>query len=294
MEIVTTASFITAFIAGIAALFAPCCIGVLLPAYLGSIFKTKTKIFLMTFVYFLGILTVFLPMGLGVARLSSYINNNHGLFFAFGGAFMLLLGVSMLLGKSIMLPMHVKPKFGEYDFGSIYVLGIFSGIATTCCAPVLAGVLTLSALPGSLWLGGLYSLTFVIGMVVPLFIAAAFVDRSHIIKKFESLKRRVSYSLFGRQISISLSHLISGITFTIFGLYILVFERSNPDVFSSNYQVEINLWAAQTTRSIKNASASIPDSLWAIVFVVLFLTIGWIAYRQANNEDNINDNKEDR
>src|SRR3990172_3816148 len=152
MELVAAASLITAFIAGMAALFAPCCIGVLLPAYLASVFRTKTKIFLMTFVYFLGMLTIFLPMGLGVAALSSFFTDNHGLFFAIGGVFMLLLGISLLLGKSIMLPVHVHPKLEKYDFGSIYTLGLFSGIATTCCAPVLAGVLALSALPGSLWL----------------------------------------------------------------------------------------------------------------------------------------------
>src|SRR3989344_2456409 len=194
MELVAAASLVTAFIAGMAALFAPCCIGVLLPAYLASVFRTKTKIFLMTFVYFLGILTIFLPLGLGAAALSSFFTDNHRLFFTLGGAFMLLLGIALLLGKSFMLPIHVHPKLEKHDFGSIYVLGLFSGVATTCCAPVLAGVIALSALPGSLWLGGLYALTFVVGMVVPLFIVAVLADKSNVIKRFESLKRRGRYS----------------------------------------------------------------------------------------------------
>ena len=291
MELVAAASLITAFIAGMAALFAPCCIGVLLPAYLASVFRTKTKIFLMTFVYFLGILTIFLPMGLGVAALSGFFTDNHGLFFALGGVFMLLLGISLLLGKSIMLPVHIHPKFEKYDFGSIYTLGVFSGIATTCCAPVLAGVLALSALPGSLWMGGLYALTFVVGMVVPLFLVAAFVDKSRVIKRFESFKRRVSYSLLGRRVTLSLSHLISGIIFTLFGGFILIYERANPDVFTSNYSVEINLLAARVTRFIESATSAVPDVIWALVFVLLFSAIGWVAYRQAKNEINI---KEER
>ena len=286
MELVAAASFVTAFIAGMAALFAPCCIGVLMPAYLASVFRTKSKILLMTFIYFLGILTIFLPLGLGIAGLSSFFTNNHGLFFILGGAFMLVMGLSLLLGKSFMLPVHVHPKLQKYDFGSIYVLGLFSGIATTCCAPVLAGVLALSALPGSIWLGGLYALTFVVGMVVPLFIVAAFIDRGRIIKRFESLKRRVSYSLFGRQISLSLSHLISGSVFTIFGLFILIYERTNPDVFGSSYQLEINLLAARLTRFIDRVAGSVPEALWALLFVLLFLAIGRAAYRQASNEIN--------
>src|SRR3989338_8656404 len=291
MELVAAASFITAFIAGMAALFAPCCIGVLLPAYLASVFKTKSKILLMTFVYFLGILTIFLPLGLGVAALGSFFNDNHSLFFALGGAFMLLLGISLLLGKSIMLPVHVHPKLEKYDFGSIYVLGLFSGVATTCCAPVLAGVLALSALPGSLWLGGLYALTFVIGMVVPLFIIAAFVDRNLVVKKFESLKRRVSYPLFGRKISLSLSHLVSGIIFSVFGLFILIYERTNPDAFGAGYQLEINLLAARATRYIDRVFGSIPEWLWAIALIMLFLLIDRSAYRQATSEIKVKEPK---
>ena len=72
METLIIASLITAFIAGMAALFAPCCITVLLPSYLGSIFREKRKILLMTFVFFLGILTVFLPLGLGAAGLGKF------------------------------------------------------------------------------------------------------------------------------------------------------------------------------------------------------------------------------
>ena len=282
MELVAAASFVTAFIAGMAALFAPCCIGVLLPTYLASVFRTKSKIFLMTFVYFLGILTIFLPLGLGVASLSSFFTDNHGLFFAIGGAFMLLMGMAMLLGKSFMLPVHVHPKLRKYDFGSIYVLGLFSGVATTCCAPVLAGVLALSALPGSIWLGGLYALVFVIGMVVPLFIMAGVADRSQALEKFQSLKRTVSYYLFGRQIKVSLSHLISGSIYAVFGLFILIYERTNPDVFGTGYQLEINLLAARITRFIDRLTGSLPNWLWAVLFIMLFLVIGWAAYRQAS------------
>ena len=54
METLVTTSLIAAFVAGVAALFAPCCISVLLPSYLGNIFKEKYKIYSMTFVFFFG------------------------------------------------------------------------------------------------------------------------------------------------------------------------------------------------------------------------------------------------
>lgn len=284
MGIVVTASFITAFIAGVAALFAPCCIGVLLPSYLASIFKTKTKIFLMTFIYYLGMLTIFVPLGLGAAGLSSFFSSNHSTIFTAGGIFMVTLGIFSLLGKSVMLPFHVHPRLKQHDLGSIYVLGVFSGIATTCCAPILAGVLALSALPGSLWLGTLYAITFVTGMVLPLFTVAALVDRKDIITKFQSLKRRINYSLLGKQISASLSHVISGVIYLAFGLFILIFERTNPNVNSSSFQLQINIWAAKVTRWVSQFTEKLPQTLWAIIFLIIFISIGWAAYRQAASD----------
>lgn len=286
MGIVETASFITAFIAGAAALLAPCCIGVLLPSYLASVFKTRTKIFLMTFVYYLGLLTIFLPLGFGIASLGSFFSANHTVFFTIGGLFMLALGAFMILGKSVMLPMRVHPTLKKYDLGSIYALGVFSGIATTCCAPVLAGVLALSAIPGSLPLGTLYALTFVTGMVIPLFIVSLFVDRLQAAKRLESFKRRINYKLAGREISVNLSHLIAGVIYLIFGAFILIFERSISGGMSASYQIQINLLAAQSTRWVSNFTNAIPNGAWAVIFSVLFLLIGWTAYRQAtkNNE----------
>ncbi|HEY4694559.1 MAG TPA: cytochrome c biogenesis protein CcdA [Candidatus Nanoarchaeia archaeon] len=291
MGIVETASFITAFLAGMAALFAPCCVGVLLPAYLASVFRTKAKIFLMTFVYYLGLLTVFVPLGLGIASLGEAFSRYHNVIFTLGGVFMVILGISLILGKNFMLPIHVKPQLKGYDFGSIYVLGIFSGIATTCCAPVLAGVLALSALPGSWLLGAIYALVFVTGMVIPLFIVALLTDRTNLLAKFQSLRKRISYRLLGKQISVNLSHLISGILFVLFGVLILLFERNNPDIFGSKYQLEINLVLAQITRTVSRTTQVIPEAIWAVIFIFLFVIIAWLAYRQVKSQSSEKEEK---
>ncbi len=281
MELIATASLVTAFIAGLAALFAPCCVGVLLPAYLASVFKNRTTIFLMTFVYFLGILTIFLPLGIGIAGLSGFIGTNHSLVFTAGALFMILLGVAMVTGRNLVLPIHVHPRIDKHNFGSIYILGVFSGIATTCCAPVLAGVLALSALPGSIWLGGLYALTFVIGMVTPLFLIALTVDKTSLIKRVTRLKRQVSYRLFGKKISVNISHLVSGIIYISFGLFILLFERANPDGLGSSYQLSINIWAAKITRFINNLTDFLPSYFWYFFFAAIFVLLARLAYRQA-------------
>src|SRR3989344_1981867 len=152
------ASLVTAFIAGIAALFAPCCITVLLPTYLSSIFRQKRTIVAMTLIFFLGLLAVFLPLGLGFAGIGALFSKNHDWIFITGGAFLLLLGASILLGFHFSIPFTKHPKSKIRGAGSVFILGIFSAFATLCCAPVLAGVLALSVLPGSLFWGAMYAL----------------------------------------------------------------------------------------------------------------------------------------
>ena len=179
MEVLIGTSLVVAFIAGVAALFAPCCITVLLPSYLGSVFRQKRTVVLMTFVFFLGLLVVFLPLGFGVASLGQLFSAYHNTIFVFGAIFLLLLGLSILLGIHFSLPFSTSHSAKVKGAGSVFVLGIFSGAATLCCAPVLAGVIALSVLPGSLFWGGMYALAYVLGMVVPLLIIAFFVDTTN-------------------------------------------------------------------------------------------------------------------
>jgi len=290
MNLLISTSLITAFLAGSAALFAPCCVGVLLPSYLASVFKTKSKIFLMTFVYFLGLLVVFLPLGLGVAGLSQTFSQYHSLIFTAGGAFMLFLGLMLLAGRSFMLPFSPHPKLARYDAGSIFVLGIFSGIATTCCAPVLAGVLALSALPGSWMLGTTYSLAYVLGMVTPLFIMAGFIDRTKATKRFLTLRRTISYRLIGTKVSLSLSNLIAGLMYVAIGIFILAFARRSQESLGSLYQLNVNIMLAKISQSVSSITRIVPEVVWAGLVLLIVGWMAWTAYKQAMRDHNDEDN----
>src|SRR3989338_8320750 len=170
MDLLISASFIASFFAGVAALFAPCCVTVLLPTYFASIFKQRSTVFLMTFIYFLGLLAVFMPIGLGVSTITQLFSEYHNIIFTAGSLFLIFLGLTLILGVQFSFPAFVHPQLKNSGLLSVFVLGVFSGIATTCCAPVLAGVLALAALPASFLLGGAYTLAYVLGMVIPLFV----------------------------------------------------------------------------------------------------------------------------
>lgn len=283
MDLLVSASFIAAFIAGIAALFAPCCITVLLPTYFASIFKQKATVFLMTFVYFLGILTIFLPIGLGVSFLTQIFSQYHDIIFLAGGIFLLLLGMTLLTGQQFSLPFNVHPQLKRQDFISVYVLGIFSAIATTCCAPVLAGVLALSALPGSVLLGGVYTLAYVLGMVIPLFIIAAFLDKVDFTKKFFAFRKSISYTIFGQKISLTFANLFSGLMFLVLGIIIIYLARTSQLTSHSEYQIALNIYMTNLIKSISQFTSLIPEAGWAAIFGVIALLITYFAVKQFIN-----------
>ncbi len=280
MDLLISASFIASFFAGVAALFAPCCITVLLPTYFTSIFKQKSTVFLMTFVFFLGLLTIFLPLGLGASFLSQILSRYHNIVFSIGGVVLILLGTILLLGLQPSLPFTIHPKLKKYDFGSVYILGIFSAVATTCCAPVLAGVLALSTLAGSMLLGVIYTLAYVLGMVIPLFVIAAFLDKVNFTEKFFAFRKTIDYSLFGQKIKLSLSYFFSGLMFLILGIITLFLAQTNQLTSHSSYQITINIYLTKLVQFIGNFSKFIPEFIWALLFIGIFLLILKLAVSQ--------------
>lgn len=268
MELLISASLISAFIAGIAALFAPCCITVLLPAYLGSIFKQRATVFLMTFVFFFGLLVLFLPLGVGFAGLGQLFSQYHNTIFIAGGLFLLTLGASILLGKHFSLPFHPRSNVPVQNAGSVFTLGIFSGFATLCCAPVLAGVLALAVLPGSILWGGIYTLAYVLGMVAPLFFLAYFIDMAEAQKKLGIFKKPISYNIGGNTITLRMADVLSGATFLGMGVLILYLAGTNQIAAHSSYQGMVNLYMANLTDKIGLYLGRVPAALWIAALVI--------------------------
>ncbi len=279
METLVGTSLIAAFVAGVAALFAPCCITVLLPSYLGNIFREKYKIFFMTFVFFLGVATVFLPIGLGASFLAQAFSKYHNVIFSIGGIFLLILGITMLLGKKFSTPTSVRDGMRKH-VSSIYVLGIFSAIATTCCAPVLAGVLTLSMASGTIVWGVLYTLAYVLGMTLPLFVIAAFLDKTNLTEKFTGAKKTVSMRLGSFNWQITVSELISGLIFLLMGGYITYLAFSSKLFVHSNYQLEMNIWNAKFLGAINGFTSLIPEYIWALLFIEIVVFISYVFIKQ--------------
>src|SRR6266571_3798255 len=156
------------------ALFAPCCISVMLPAYFASSFATKRALVAMTFIFAAGLGLIILPIALGAAAIGSAISAHHLIFYLAGGTLMLALGLYMLAGGKLMLAMRARRGSGPL---AVLSLGAFSGVASSCCAPVLAGVAALSGASGSFSNAFILGVAYVFGMVLPLFVVALLWDR---------------------------------------------------------------------------------------------------------------------
>src|SRR5260370_33858595 len=131
----------------------------------------------MSFVFAGGIAPVGLPIAVGATAVSRLIFGGHTVVYVLGGGLMLGLGAYTLLGGRIHLPMPGRRAGTRRGPAAVYSLGLFSGIASSCCAPVLAGLIALSGLASSflpaLGLGAAY----VFGMVAPLFVISLLWDR---------------------------------------------------------------------------------------------------------------------
>ena len=290
MDILIGTSLLTAFIAGVAALFAPCCVTVLLPAYLASIFRQKRTVFLMTLVFFAGVLTVFLPLGLGIAALGQFLKNYHDQLYTVGGLFLILLGSSILLGRHFPLPFSARSKVRSVKIagaGSIFVLGIFSGFATLCCAPVLAGVMALSVLPGSLFWGGMYSLVYALGMVMPLFVIAYFLDKADFTGKLSIFKKRIGYSILGKEINLTVSEIIAGLMYLLMGFLTLYLDWTNRLAMGGGeYQMTINIYLARLNRYLGQFLGNISPLVWVLGVAFILGAIVVVAWRMVKKNKN--------
>lgn len=229
-------SLIAAFVAGMVALFAPCCITFLLPAYLGGVFKEKEKVLLMTLVFGLGIFVVMLPAVLGVALISKLTFRYHDIIYILGGIVMLLVSVVTFLGLKLPMPSFSgASQQGKPDIFSVFTLGIFSGITSACCAPVLVGILALTFLSpnffGALSIGGVY----VLGMITPLLLISLFLNDK--MPKFSILRRPIAtITIFGRYIPLILSNIIGSLVFFATGVLILILSYKGS-LSSENMEV---------------------------------------------------------
>jgi len=265
-------SLLASFIAGMVALFAPCCITFLLPAYFANVFKEKKRVVLMTFIYSLGIFTVMLPVVLGARALTQLFFNLHDQTYVIGGLFLVFVGFSTLLGFKLPMPNFNFTKKAD-DPLSTYILGIISGITSACCAPVLIGVIALSTLSPTMVQSLFVGFFYVLGMVTPLYLASLFIDKRNLLEKpiFRKAFREVTF--MGKTHMITVSNLISFVMFTGMGVLIIFLALSG--------KLAMNRSEESVTQLIQSVAISVTSIVGKIpgLDIIFTLLALWLLYK---------------
>ncbi|RDI73659.1 Cytochrome C biogenesis protein transmembrane region [Gaiella occulta] len=259
-DLLLAGSVAAAFAAGLVAFFAPCCSGVMLPTYLAAVSGgSRMRVARMSAIYVAGVSLVVLPITLGAAALASRISGWHPQLFVLGGVMMI--GVAIALYRGSMLPLSVPQPQLTGSKLSVFGLGAFSGAATACCAPVLAGAIALSAtsasIPGGLLLGGAY----ILGLIAPLLPVAFAAGRLH----GRIPDRRLTLRVGSYAKRITASRLAGSAIFAVFGVLFIALALTGNAEAAPGFQRTLG----EAMRSVGSRIDDIPNVVFAPGVIVL-------------------------
>ena len=270
-NLLTTGSVLAAFFAGGVALFAPCCIVFLAPSYLAVAVKNRRwRLLPLTFVFAAGLALVLVPITLGMSLVASAIANYHAPLYYVGGILMLALAVFTLTGRMISLPSFLRaPDTARGDTGSFFALGVFSGIASSCCAPVLAGVMALSALSGSAIGGVTLGLAYTFGMVFPLFVMALAWDRFRLGERKSLRAKPVRIQVAGKVLATNTVNLVVAAGFTVMGGFVIYLANTGQMTGGPGFQVSIGKGLGRIFARIETWTDPVPEPLLGLAVLAL-------------------------
>ncbi len=272
-------ALLTSFLGGVVALLAPCCVSVMLPAFFATGFSRRTGIVAATAVFAAGVATLIVPIGLGASALSAALPAHHLLIFSIGGATMLAGGVAVLAGWKPVLPMPAMHSPTGHGYGAAYGLGLFSGVASACCAPVLAGVVVLTGATASFGSALAVSLTYVAGMVTPLALVALV---------WEGRDWGSSQLLHGRKIRLGIGRFArpmplgtaaAGIVLAGMGIVTLVTAVTGPSMSSTGWRETMTAFLQHASSVTVRTLSWLPGWAMLLALAALAAALVWQAGR---------------
>jgi cytochrome c biogenesis protein CcdA len=280
-ELLATGSILAAFFAGGVALFAPCCIVFMAPSYLAAAAKNERwRLLPLTFVFAGGLALVLVPITLGASLLAGAIAKYHVPLYWGGGLLMIGIGVLALSGRMWSMPSFLKaPDANRGDSATFFSLGVFSGIASSCCAPVLAGVMTLSALSGSPLGGAALGLAFVFGMVLPLFVMALIWDKARLGERRWLRAKSIRLRIGARTLRTNTVNLAVAVAFTVMGVAVIGLAGSPDMTRGTDAQYAAGAGLTGLSARVLDWLAPVPEPLLGLGLFALAGVFVWATLR---------------
>lgn len=281
MDVLLGTTVFASFLGGVVALLAPCCVSVMLPAYFASTFHRRTQIVGMTLVFAAGVGTVILPIALGASVLARLVSGHHRLVFTLGGLAMAAAGVAMLAGVKVMLPMPALRAGTGRGLGAVYGLGVFSGAASACCAPVLAGVAAVSGAAASFPAAVTVGVAYVFGMVAPLAGLALVWDRRDWGSARMLNGRTLTWRVGAWWRSVPLSGVLSGGLLLAMGLLTIALAFRRQSMATDGWQVRVSATLAHWAAVLRNGLAGVPGPVLTVLVLGSLAALITVAVRAA-------------
>lgn len=286
-------SLLAAFVAGSVALFAPCCIVVMFPSFLAaSVRNHRWRLVPLAFIFAVGVATVMLPVTLGLSLLTESLLRFHTLVYGIGALLLFGLAAVSLGGGTWSLPfLRSSPDISRTDSAGVYALGVFSGAASACCAPVLAGVLTLSALTPGFVSGVGVGLAYVFGMVFPLVVMTLLWDRLRP-EQAHFGSREVAFRLGRLRLATTAAGLAASVMFLAMGAVLTVVALTGASL-TAGFTASLGTRIEDFLTPVLSGLSWIPDQ---IIGLVLLLVAGGAIWLSARSPDPSHDSEgtEDR
>jgi cytochrome c biogenesis protein CcdA len=163
--------YLGAFLGGLLSLLSPCSV-MLLPAFFAYAFVHPSTLVARTGVFYLGLLTTLVPLGVFAGTVGSFLNQHRGLLLSIVAVVVIAFGIVQITG--IQLPGPARSGQGA-DTGrawAVYVLGTAYGVAGVCTGPILGSVLMIAAIGANPVYGGVLLAIYAAGMALPLLVLA--------------------------------------------------------------------------------------------------------------------------
>ncbi len=276
MSLLLGGSLAAAFSAGMVAFFAPCCAGVMLPAYLAAIGGGRRfRVARLSAIYVAGVALVVLPITLGAAAIASIVSRWHPTLFTLGG--LMMIGVAVALWRGTMLPLHVPQPRLTGSALSVFGLGVFSGAATACCAPVLAGAIALSATSATIFGGLTLGVAYVAGMMAPLIPIALVYGRA----KGKVNDPKLTLRLGSHLKRIGIIRLFGVVVFAGFGVLFIGLALSGNSNNAPGFQKVMGEWMREAAVYI----GKVPNVISLPILAVLVGAFAFAILRKGKKED---------
>ncbi|MEU8666531.1 cytochrome c biogenesis CcdA family protein [Streptomyces anulatus] len=222
-----------AFVGGLLALLSPCS-ALLLPAFFAYSFTSRTKLVARTGLFYLGLCTTLVPLGVAGSFASRLFYGHRDTLVSIGGWTVIALGVAQIAGLGFG-SRRIAQAAGARRSGSalsVFALGAVYGLAGFCAGPILGGILTVAALDGDPFHGGVLLAVYALGMAVPMFALALLWDRFDLGRKRWLRGRALQLG----PIRLHSTSVIGGLVFIALGVVFLVFDGTSalPSLISTD------------------------------------------------------------